>query len=385
MQQKSKLLVLADWFTPAYKAGGPIRSIHNLVAELTFKFNIYIITRNTDIDGTVLENVESNKWQVLNKLNVYYFDPQTANSSLKQIMSLIEYDSLYLNSLFSYPFSIKILVQAYFSSNKKNIVLAPRGELSTGALGLKSTKKKLFLLISKVLNVHKNIIWHATSLNEIEDIKSVFGQNTVATFIPNLPTKLDIRKKQHAVQKKESSNLKLIFFSRISKMKNLNYLLSTLSKLEFEGEIKLDIYGTIEDSKYWDDCINIAKTLPANIDWEYKGILIHNQIVDVLPHYHLFCLPTLGENFGHAIIEAMQCGCPVLISNRTPWKNLKTQQVGWDIDLRDPEAFKSAILEALHWNVSDMKNYSNNAMSYAKEIINNASINKDYVILFSNK
>ena len=35
-----------------------------------------------------------------------------------------------------------------------------------------------------------------------------------------------------------------------------------------------------------------------------------------------FLLPTGGENFGHAIFEALSCGVPALISDRTPWRDL---------------------------------------------------------------
>ena len=37
----------------------------------------------------------------------------------------------------------------------------------------------------------------------------------------------------------------------------------------------------------------------------------------------VFLLPTGGENFGHAIFEALSCGVPVLISDQTPWRGLE--------------------------------------------------------------
>ena len=33
------------------------------------------------------------------------------------------------------------------------------------------------------------------------------------------------------------------------------------------------------------------------------------------------------ENFGHVIVESWQNGCPVLISENTPWKNLESQKL----------------------------------------------------------
>jgi glycosyltransferase involved in cell wall biosynthesis len=57
----------------------------------------------------------------------------------------------------------------------------------------------------------------------------------------------------------------------------------------------------------------------------------------------LFFLPTLGENFGHAIFEALSSGVPVLISDRTPWQNLASQSAGWSFPLHEPQAFVASI------------------------------------------
>ena len=54
-------------------------------------------------------------------------------------------------------------------------------------------------------------------------------------------------------------------------------------------------------------------------------------------------MPSLGEGYGHAIIEAMTAGVPVLISDKTPWRDLHAAQVGWDISLDDIDGFVSAL------------------------------------------
>jgi glycosyltransferase involved in cell wall biosynthesis len=46
-------------------------------------------------------------------------------------------------------------------------------------------------------------------------------------------------------------------------------------------------------------------------------------------------MTTWGENFGHAIAEALQHGKPVIISDRTPWRNLRDVQAGWDLPLQE--------------------------------------------------
>ena len=58
---------------------------------------------------------------------------------------------------------------------------------------------------------------------------------------------------------------------------------------------------------------------------------------------HLFFLPTLGENFGHIILEAFCAGCPVLISDQTPWRDLEEKGVGWNLPLDQPELFREVL------------------------------------------
>ena len=49
MSEKNRILIFIDWFLPAYKAGGPIRSIANLVDHLSESFKFYIITGDRDL------------------------------------------------------------------------------------------------------------------------------------------------------------------------------------------------------------------------------------------------------------------------------------------------------------------------------------------------
>ena len=55
--------------------------------------------------------------------------------------------------------------------------------------------------------------------------------------------------------------------------------------------------------------------------------------------HDLLILPTQGENHGYVIQEALLSGCPVLISDRTPWRGLAALGVGADLPLEQPERF----------------------------------------------
>ena len=56
----------------------------------------------------------------------------------------------------------------------------------------------------------------------------------------------------------------------------------------------------------------------------------------MLGKHHVFLFPTLGENFGQVILEAMTAGCAILISDATPWRGLQEKGYGWELPLAQP-------------------------------------------------
>jgi glycosyltransferase involved in cell wall biosynthesis len=86
--------------------------------------------------------------------------------------------------------------------------------------------------------------------------------------------------------------------------------------------------------------------LPAAVTVEYTGEATHRDLQRRLANYDVMILPTLGENFGHVIVEAWTAGCPVLVSDRTPWRQLASHGVGWDVAL-DHGQWAAAIGECL--------------------------------------
>ena len=84
-----------------------------------------------------------------------------------------------------------------------------------------------------------------------------------------------------------------------------------------------------------------------------------------LAAYHLFLLPTRGENFGHVILEALSAGCPVLISDQTPWRGLESSGIGWALPLTEPERFRAVLNQCIAMDESKFIHRSRQATRYA--------------------
>ena len=53
VSNKLRILIFIDWYIPAFKAGGPIRSVFNIVTQLSDVFEFYIITGDRDLGDLI--------------------------------------------------------------------------------------------------------------------------------------------------------------------------------------------------------------------------------------------------------------------------------------------------------------------------------------------
>ena len=129
--------------------------------------------------------------------------------------------------------------------------------------------------------------------------------------------------------------------SRIVPKKNVAAVIRAMRLVK--DEACLSVAGPIEDSKYWDQCLELAKNTAKPERVRYAGVVPHDEVTDFLSHFDLFILPTLGENFGHVILESLAAGTPVIVGRDTPWQQLEASGAGWLCDPADPEAIAGLI------------------------------------------
>lgn len=372
---RKNLLFITDWYVPAFKGGGPIRSIVNLVEHLKTDYDCYIYTSNTDFgEETPLEDVIADQWLNQNGVHVYYRSGKMSFKQVKSIIADINPDRIYLNSMFS-NMIIPILVA--HASNK--IIIAPRGMLNTSALAVKPIRKFLYLWFLRTFGFAKHLTFHATSSEEKKVIQQIFPNAKSITVAGNIPCAIAIALHQST---KQQGELKLAFVGRMHPIKNLHLLLEVLKNLE--GKVALNIIATKEDDVYLKKCRQITGTLPENIHINWLLDLPPTEIKQHLLHAHLFALLSEVESFGHAIFEALAVGCPVLISNNTPWKNLDQRNAGFDLPLTDLNPITSVLQDFINMDDQQWQTYRQGAHALAIDYTANLDVNKLYLPLFEN-
>ncbi|HNR18582.1 MAG TPA: glycosyltransferase family 4 protein [Bacteroidia bacterium] len=371
MQSQKSIAILVDWFLPGYKAGGPIRSCANIIAHLKNDFSFSVITADCDANETTpYQGIKSNTWNIRTEgTNVFYFSKTFSKyKNLKALLLNGSFQVWYMNSLFSVFFTLFPLIIARFNNVNAKLIVAPRGMLGDGALQIKPFKKKIFLFVSNTLGLYKNVVWHASTQLEKEEIQKHFGANAIVEVALNLSEPSEILFKKRT---KLEGKIKLVFFSRISIKKNLHLVFEFLKNINRVYKVDFDIYGLKEEESYWQQCENAIRQLPSNITATYKGAIDNTQLKEALSQYHFSILPTMHENYGHSIVESWAAGCPVIISENTPWRNLEKEKCGWDILLNNSNKFAEALNVATAMNQQTFNEWSTACVEKAKLVMQN--------------
>jgi len=379
---KKKVLIFIDWYKPGFKAGGPIQSIDGMVQRLSQHLEFNIITADRDLgDASSYLGVEKNKWVKVDGANIYYCSYGVLGN-LKLFITLLKenYDTLYLNSLFSIRSCfVPLLAKKLKFISAKKTVIATRGELSTGALSIKKNKKSIFLSVLRKINFYNGVSWHASNIEESKEIIDSLRIKSKRIYIANNLFPVSKGANLESIHKNVDS-LRLVYFSRISCKKNLAFAIEILD--EFSGDIELDIFGPLEDISYWHGvCKPLISKSRKKIN--YRGVLDHQLVHTTLSKYHFFILPTLGENYGHAIREALESGLPIIISDRTPWKSLEDLGVGWSLNLENKHEWIDVIDKCLRMSNKEYVQYSSKVRIYASSQMLSDETIKSNLSIFS--
>ena len=374
---KKDILIITGRYLPGYKDGGPVRSIKNLTDFLGDEYNFKILTCDRDHgDNERYPNIKVNDWNAVGKAQVYYVAPGGfTHSTIVKLASSV--DLVYVCGCFN-DYAINTLVANRLGKIRVPVVVASMGLFSPMAFRLKYKKKKFFTVAFNLLGMFRNIYWSATSEMEISEIcQQVWAEKRQFYIAEDLPRKVD---DIPIVKPKEVDSLNVVWISRIAPKKNLKAAIEILKNVS--SNINFAIYGPIHDQEYWNECKNELEKLPPNIKWQYKGNVESEEVVEKLKSHHVFLFPTLGENYGHVIQEALSAGCPCVLSDQTPWQDLEENGVGYVYSVNDYQSFVNALEKYAKMDCTEWQNLVENTKRYAIENSNTKVENTGYRQIF---
>lgn len=373
-----KIFVLIPWFNPAFKAGGPIRSVEGMIKHLSGNGKMfYVFCSNKDVDAKSIA-VPADEWvSFSDNCKVWYSSNNNILPLLKKEIIEQQPRYLFINGLYNWQYNIKPILFV----KGVNKIISVRGMLHPGALSQKAIKKRFFLQLLKITGwQHKNT-FHVTDEQEKIFAQKELGPAAKIFVAGNFPNLFACTK----IPNKKIGELKLVSIGLISPMKNY---LPVLHALEIVGRqqpdsiIEYAIYGAVKDEIYWQQCLAVINRLHANINVQWHGAIATSGIEQALSQNHVFILPSKSENFGHSIIEALSAGRPVITSNGTPWNNLEPSMAGINTQV-DEQSLSNAINLFVQMQHDALQQWGNGAAKYASRAIDTNVLKEQYRLMFT--
>lgn len=382
MNSPKTILIFTDWYIPGSKAGGPIQSVYNLATMLSKHFIVKVVCRDRDLHSTEpYTSIKQNEWNdISNQHHVLYLSPE--NTNLKIIKSLIKenrHNILYINGLYSLYFSF---LPVFFATifNLKTVFISVRGMLHKSALSVKKSKKMIFLSFAKGFGLYKNFVLLSSNNLETIEIQRILGDQKVIEA-PNIPINPNAIVRSKKVFKGENHILRILFLGRVAPEKNPIVLLKSLQSVTFK--IEVTFCGSNNEGDYSMQFENELKKLPSCVSTNIIGDIPHNELGSLFQKNDILALPSLGENFGHAIFESMAFGLPVIIGNNTPWKDLEARQAGFEIEPANETELLKGITFFNELNSESYDVWSINAQKTAVDYYNENNFEEIYLNLFN--
>lgn len=341
------VLVAIDWYLPAFRAGGPIRSIANLVAALGGDIDFRIVCGNRDLGAHEPLPVDLDTWHTVGKAQVLYLpESEWTPAQWTALLQDIQPDLLYLNSLYSGPFSR--LPWTVARSMGTPTTLAPRGMLGPGALSVKPLRKRAWLWLQRLTGGYRDIRWHASTKQEAAEIRAWFPKADIRVAL-NLPVPFS-----PTPPNRQTGELRILSVGRIHPIKNYPFGVDVAESLvDAETRVQYRMVGPTEDAAEAD---RIRQQCDA-IELELTGAVSPTETADHFAWADLVLVPSFNENFGHSVAEAVAAGRPVIVSDQTAWSDLHPGPSVHCLPL-ELDAWRTAAQELLDMGAADLERHS---------------------------
>lgn len=291
-------------------SGGPAQAIWQMTEAVKDDVESIILTTNEGLSKNELED-----YQRLQNPKIYVFDYKGKHSFKvssglfrKAISLMNRVHTFHIHAGFSLISEwVALLCMMY----KQNYVYRPLGTLS--AYSLKAGNKilkRLALPVEKLILEQAKCV-QATSASEKKDIERICKTADVR-IIP--PVFISTNKERTKLKSKNENQLHLGFLSRIHPKKNLEFLFYCLSECK-SLSWTLFIAGNGDDA-YLEKLKNLANELCIAKNIEWLGFIDSAKKESFFEKIDWFVLPSLHENFGISVLEALNYNTPSLVSNQ---------------------------------------------------------------------
>jgi len=233
------------------------------------------------------------------------------------------------------------------------LVISPHGMLDPWAMAYKRGRKAIAwrLYQHRLLQLARGLC--ATAAREAGPMRALMPDKPIA-LIPNgvaCPPSVPDR-----VARDDAASRTLLYLSRLHPKKNLLTLLEAWAPLAAQPRFAawtLVIAGPDELGHRAELAARIAK-LHLHRSVQLRDAVPESAKTEVFAGADLFILPSLSENFGITVAEALAQGVPAIVSNGAPWESLASERCGWFTGT-DVDTLQTAMAEAMALSAAERR------------------------------
>jgi len=296
--------------------GGPSVMMRTIARALSqADMDVHVVT--TDDNGPDRLNVPLGTPQHEDGATFWYFPRQTTFYNFSWPLTrwlakhVREFNLVHIHALFSYA-----ALPAALLSHRAGVpyIVRPLGTLNRW--GIKNRRPWLknlsFRVIeSRILAGAAGI--HYTCEQELAEAAEL-GVQANPLIIPNA---VDLPAREPRPESALSKDRKVILFlSRFDRKKGLDLLLEAFARVRNRCPEVLLVLAGAGDPAWVAHLRENAQRLGITPHVVWPGFLTGEDKWAALRHADVFVLPSYSENFGVALVEALACGCPVVLSDQ---------------------------------------------------------------------
>ncbi|MCL0086751.1 glycosyltransferase [Thermodesulfovibrionales bacterium] len=244
-----------------------------------------------------------------------------------------QFDLVHIHELWSHP---HLVASRVARKSGKPYIVTIHGGLEPWAINHKAFKKKIYSALIQRRILQKAVALHAITDEEVKHIRD-FGVDSEILMIPNginpgefqsLPPDCELRQLYPSLSGKQV----ILFLSRIHPKKGLDLFAKAFGKVVGgRDDIRLLIAGPDNDG-YQAQVKKMLEIEGALDKVIFTGMLTGRKKLAALAGADLFVLPSYSEGFSMAILEAMICGLPIIITHPCNFPEVAEARAGLVIE-----------------------------------------------------
>jgi glycosyltransferase involved in cell wall biosynthesis len=315
-----RLLHITPTYIPAYRYGGPIYSVHALCRNLaSIGHEVHVLT--TNVDGPGDSDVPLDRAVDLDGVQVHYSSSRwlrrlywSAELSTQCATMVRDFDVLHLHSVFLFP-----TWTGARSAARAGVpyILSPRGMLDRTLINHRSRViKRSWIRLIERRNLAGAAAIHLTSREErraLADLELALAPTVVIPNGVDIPAQFSPHTVSVEVRKLLADGFEILSFGRISWKKALDRLIGAMAHL---AQARLLIAGPDEEG-YTNKLRGLAKARGVADRVRFLARYVDGVDKEALfGAARIFVLPSLSENFGNVVAEAIIRGLPAVVTER---------------------------------------------------------------------